>query len=905
MPTSGTKITALHLAVGSGNIENVKLLLERKADLNKTTSQGNTPIFNCLTVTPIEKAKQMLELLLSVGANINKIDDSGATLYDVAQSNNQYELCIFLLQKGALPVGTPANNIGIDSFHLENYYQIGDVPAARTRAAHALVQNKFYIGGGLKLGTVEQLEELLAQEMEDDEVEPSGLIPCSDLYMADLSKVQILPLVTLSKIKNEMSPKFKFCTEPMGEYLIVDQLSVKVEYVFETDSQEKTENQEKTEIVPENVPENQNKEVPEFHSSIYASESHSKEQSLLAYYEIKIVDSSKNPIVSVGWTAQPGEWNFERHPGWLPDSIGYHSDDGKIRTHNFSVDDNVDEEEIGSLGSIFGCGDIVGAGYIFETNQTFFTLNGQFLGVYSIAPEFTTDSLRAVIGFGTNQTKIEANFGSRPFLFNFHIPTISWTKLNDLPINILTIFPLPDSPETLLIVSESLNTAFHYNTITHQVSVIECKPGKVKEIPSHFEHFTHLVGNKLILFCSLENLIDPGNRKAPVLFSLNLLDYTWTDILAPSGLANKKLSKALSDIKTPLSTTVIGGNYYIFTPEKAYMLNFDTLHLQAIKLTGLVPSADLNFSSLDSTKALCSSLNLTHYGYNLIDISLKKWFLPQFTGFSQEASFGKSMQAYEDKIFVFSGISNQSDGEPSNSLSSISTHSFDYSFGLSNAFNDPKFSDYTVKHGEMTYYLHKSILSCRSSYFHKILENNPNQTTHELTQTWDSKNTMAVLKYLYSDSIDVKLATSQSLSTISEITKILVPEHHDRIVEFILFSKVLTSSTLGKDLLTSLDTKNYSDISIESVSAHRVVLSTRSSTFKKILDSGDVTSIQEHPQTLLKAIQYLYDPAGFTLINENWDDLLSFAKKMDLVELERIVITAKETVTSDFIPTAE
>lgn len=95
------------------------------------------------------------------------------------------------------------------------------------------------------------------------------------------------------------------------------------------------------------------------------------------------------------------------HLRWENNSYGYHGDDGKkysgsgLGTH---------------YGPTFTTGDVVGAGLHTETNEIFFTKNGEWLGVafrdVCITPLYPT------VGLHSKDERVSTNFGSDSFAFD-------------------------------------------------------------------------------------------------------------------------------------------------------------------------------------------------------------------------------------------------------------------------------------------------------------------------------------------------------------------------------------------------------------------------------------------------------------------------------------------------------
>ncbi|KAG9353476.1 hypothetical protein JZ751_018078 [Albula glossodonta] len=108
------------------------------------------------------------------------------------------------------------------------------------------------------------------------------------------------------------------------------------------------------------------------------------------YFEVTIMDTGVRGMIAVGLV--PQYYKLDHQPGWLPHSIAYHADDGKLYNGN-------------TVGQQFGpkCnrGDRIGCGiYLdsFEAGLTtvFFTKNGKEVG--SVVVPASPDGLFPAIG---------------------------------------------------------------------------------------------------------------------------------------------------------------------------------------------------------------------------------------------------------------------------------------------------------------------------------------------------------------------------------------------------------------------------------------------------------------------------------------------------------------------------
>lgn len=84
-------------------IKSIKLLINAGVNINAKDFAGFTPLMHCFTCYGNHLTRQLGEILMEAGANINEQNRIGATvLFEPTMSNN-YEICKFLLDHGADP----------------------------------------------------------------------------------------------------------------------------------------------------------------------------------------------------------------------------------------------------------------------------------------------------------------------------------------------------------------------------------------------------------------------------------------------------------------------------------------------------------------------------------------------------------------------------------------------------------------------------------------------------------------------------------------------------------------------------------------------------------------------------------------------------------------------------------
>ncbi|KAH6670654.1 ankyrin repeat-containing domain protein [Halenospora varia] len=95
--------TALHMAVRSGKLDLVEILLDHGADINEINTKKETALIAEVIHCPLEKYPQAIHLLVEKGADIEMVDVDGNTALMVAAKHRSQsvEVIQILLEKGA------------------------------------------------------------------------------------------------------------------------------------------------------------------------------------------------------------------------------------------------------------------------------------------------------------------------------------------------------------------------------------------------------------------------------------------------------------------------------------------------------------------------------------------------------------------------------------------------------------------------------------------------------------------------------------------------------------------------------------------------------------------------------------------------------------------------------------
>ena len=91
----GEKNTPLLIAAKNGNAEIVKVLLEKKANIEARNDAGDTPLF----VAAKEGHEEIVKMLLNAEANLDVTDVSGETPLSIATKNGHVKVVEILREK--------------------------------------------------------------------------------------------------------------------------------------------------------------------------------------------------------------------------------------------------------------------------------------------------------------------------------------------------------------------------------------------------------------------------------------------------------------------------------------------------------------------------------------------------------------------------------------------------------------------------------------------------------------------------------------------------------------------------------------------------------------------------------------------------------------------------------------
>uniref|UniRef100_A0A3Q3XNA2 B30.2/SPRY domain-containing protein n=1 Tax=Mola mola TaxID=94237 RepID=A0A3Q3XNA2_MOLML len=181
------------------------------------------------------------------------------------------------------------------------------------------------------------------------------------------------------------------------------------------------------------------------------------------YYEVTIVDTGVRGMIAVGLV--PQLYKLDHQPGWLPNSVAFHADDGKLYNGN-------------TVGQQFGpkcCrGDRIGCGISLDCDDgqltVFFTKNGKEIGSVEIAA--TPDRLFPAVGMHSLGEEVlldlNAEWGTEEddgqMIVDSHEE--DWSRLHDVRVT-GTLLEYVGKGKRIVDVGlaqarRPLNTRFHY-----------------------------------------------------------------------------------------------------------------------------------------------------------------------------------------------------------------------------------------------------------------------------------------------------------------------------------------------------------------------------------------------------------------------------------------------------------
>eukprot|EP01100_Stratorugosa_tubuloviscum_P015161 TRINITY_DN851_c0_g1_i1.p1 TRINITY_DN851_c0_g1~~TRINITY_DN851_c0_g1_i1.p1 ORF type:complete len:503 (+),score=210.94 TRINITY_DN851_c0_g1_i1:16-1524(+) len=129
----------------------------------------------------------------------------------------------------------------------------------------------------------------------------------------------------------------------------------------------------------------------------------------ISYWEITINNTGRDSTISIGFSTS--QISLNRLPGWEKNSFGYNGSNGHC-CYNQSSNSVY-------YGHVFKNGDIIGCCVNFIDNYVFYTRNNKVLPNIFTNKFKNVSSIYPMVGIRSKDAEIEANFGQKPFIFDF------------------------------------------------------------------------------------------------------------------------------------------------------------------------------------------------------------------------------------------------------------------------------------------------------------------------------------------------------------------------------------------------------------------------------------------------------------------------------------------------------
>ncbi|KAJ3448351.1 ran-binding protein 9/10 [Anaeramoeba flamelloides] len=130
----------------------------------------------------------------------------------------------------------------------------------------------------------------------------------------------------------------------------------------------------------------------------------------LIYFEVKLLEMGEKTTFGLGIVKVTHD--LFGMPGWW-DSIGYHSDDGKL-----FFDDGKGLE----YGPTYGVGQVIGLGIDIKEKYCFYVIDGEKLPIAGRGQSIFNGSFFPAFGWNQGSIKFQINMGKRPFVYDVTSP---------------------------------------------------------------------------------------------------------------------------------------------------------------------------------------------------------------------------------------------------------------------------------------------------------------------------------------------------------------------------------------------------------------------------------------------------------------------------------------------------
>nr|XP_020448829.1 SPRY domain-containing protein 3-like [Monopterus albus] len=181
------------------------------------------------------------------------------------------------------------------------------------------------------------------------------------------------------------------------------------------------------------------------------------------YFEVTIMDTGVRGMIAIGLV--PQFYKLDHQPGWLPQSVAFHADDGKLYNGN-------------TVGQQFGpkcCrGDKIGCGMSLDSDDgqftVFFTKNGKEVG--SVEIPASPDTLHPAVGMHSLGEEVLLDLNAEWGVDEDDVQMIvdsheeDWSRLHDIKVTGMLLEYMGKGKSIVDVglaqARQPLNTRFHY-----------------------------------------------------------------------------------------------------------------------------------------------------------------------------------------------------------------------------------------------------------------------------------------------------------------------------------------------------------------------------------------------------------------------------------------------------------
>eukprot|EP01102_Stenamoeba_stenopodia_P015039 TRINITY_DN5083_c0_g2_i2.p1 TRINITY_DN5083_c0_g2~~TRINITY_DN5083_c0_g2_i2.p1 ORF type:complete len:1019 (-),score=177.26 TRINITY_DN5083_c0_g2_i2:64-3066(-) len=572
----------------------------------------------------------------------------------------------------------------------------------------------------------------------------------------------------------------------------------------------------------------------------------------ICYYEVYIVKLEPEAAVAVGICDQDYDLDVNV-PGWGENSCGFHSD---LRRFYY-------QEGHGILyGPQLFAGDTVGCGFIFDTGQVFFTRNGEYLGV-ACREMSTAKPLFAAVGL-TPGAIARINFGLKPFLFQFDVPTVTSTLIGD-------------APKVGVRTKEMIDSKLCFFTSAISFLKFDCEQKTLSTI----DYKTYVPNDMISAFIGNERwLIEIKDRLS---FVDGIVVQKYQDVL-PFFVVNivtlesRRVTVSLELLRSPVtmvfsvaSVPAIGNNIYFFAASQAFYVDITTNLAHPITLPsdyhfslsdtfaiindpvsnkpliamyGGFYSPPENCSLWTSDKKLCDADGLQNITYVFDPETHSMSICPYLGSIVPSSRYLASMCVIDNKSFCLVGGST---GRRRTSYIEIFTfvHESTFDDKLLASFDNKELYDIKIlptRNNPKNKVIHanKIVLFSRSPCFFKpLILNDPSCDVIEVDETYELL--YHLIRYMYADNLSSSLKEEDYFDFI-ELCERKAPEHLSNIFAMLVLTNCEEKSFMGDQLAVAFNTETFSDVELEVEGkvcyGHKAVLCARSEYFRAMCFSG-------------------------------------------------------------------